>query len=59
VVRFSGPEHLRRDLIESIHEYRREQSEVLIGDFHADTFKPSESGFFRIGSGSLGGKARA
>jgi CheY-like chemotaxis protein len=55
---FSGPEHLRRDLIESIHEYRREQSEVLIGDFHADTFKPSESGFFRIGSGSLGGKAR-
>ena len=55
---FTGPEHLRRDLIESIHEYRREQSEVLIGDFHADTFKPSESGFFRIGSGSLGGKAR-
>jgi CheY-like chemotaxis protein len=55
---FSGPEHLRRDLIESIHEYRREQSEVLIGDFRADTFKPSESSFLRIGSGSLGGKAR-
>ena len=30
---FAGPEHLRRDLIESINEYRREQSEVLIGDF--------------------------
>jgi CheY-like chemotaxis protein len=55
---FSGPEHLRRDLIESIHEYRREQSEVLIGDFRADTFQPSESSFLRIGSGSLGGKAR-
>ena len=55
---FASPEHLRRDLIESIHEYRREQSEVLIGDFRADTFKPSESGFLRIGTGSLGGKAR-
>jgi hypothetical protein len=31
---------------------------VLIGDFRADTFKPSESSFLRIGSGSLGGKAR-
>ena len=55
---FNGPEHLRRDLIESINDYRREQSELLIGDFNADTFKPSESGFLRIGSGSLGGKAR-
>ena len=42
---FASPEHLRRDLIESIHEYRREQSEVLIGDFKADTFQPSESSF--------------
>ena len=55
---FPSPEHLRRDLIESINQYRREQSEVLIGDFRADTFKPSESNFLRIGSGSLGGKAR-
>src|SRR5579871_1366052 len=55
---FNGPEHLRRDLIESINEYRREQNEVLIGDFKPDTFKPSQSGFLRIGSGSLGGKAR-
>ncbi len=55
---FSGPEHLRRDLIESINDYRREQSEVLIGDFRADTFQPSESNFLRIGAGSLGGKAR-
>jgi CheY-like chemotaxis protein len=55
---FTGPEHLRRDLIESINDYRREQSELLIGDFNADTFKPSETGFLRIGAGSLGGKAR-
>ncbi|HTW59831.1 MAG TPA: PEP/pyruvate-binding domain-containing protein [Terriglobales bacterium] len=55
---FNGPEHLRRDLIDSINDYRREQNEVLIGDFKPDTFKPSESSFLRIGSGSLGGKAR-
>src|SRR5580692_9872100 len=55
---FDGAEHLRRDLIESINDYRREQNEVLIGDFKPDTFKPSESSFLRIGSGSLGGKAR-
>jgi CheY-like chemotaxis protein len=55
---FNGLEHLRRDLIESINDYRREQNEVLIGDFKPDTFKPSDSGFLRIGSGSLGGKAR-
>ena len=55
---FNGPEHLRHDLIESINDYRREQNEVLIGDFKPDTFKPSQSSFLRIGSGSLGGKAR-
>jgi hypothetical protein len=55
---FASPEHLRRDLIESINDYRREQSELLIGDFNADTFKPSETSFLRIGAGSLGGKAR-
>jgi len=55
---YDSPEHLRRNLIASINEYRREQSEVLIADFKADAFKPSESSFLRIGSGSLGGKAR-
>jgi Pyruvate phosphate dikinase, AMP/ATP-binding domain len=55
---FNGPEHLRGNLIESINDYRREQNEVLIGDFKPDTFKPSESSFLRISSGSLGGKAR-
>ena len=55
---FASPEHLRRNLIESINDYRREQSELLIGDFNAETFKPSETSFLRIGAGSLGGKAR-
>jgi len=55
---FETPEHLRRDLIASINDYRREQSELLIGDFNAETFKPSDSSFLRIGAGSLGGKAR-
>jgi CheY-like chemotaxis protein len=55
---FNGPEHLRSNLIESINDYRREQNEVLIGDFKADTYKPSQSSFLRIGAGSLGGKAR-
>jgi CheY-like chemotaxis protein len=55
---FASPEHLRHDLIESINGYRREQSELVIGDFNAETFKPSESSFLRIGAGSLGGKAR-
>ena len=33
VLDFNGAEHLRTDLIDSIKEYRREQNEVLIGDF--------------------------
>jgi CheY-like chemotaxis protein len=55
---FATLEHLRRDLIDSIAEYRNEQSQVLIGDFNASTFKSSEGFFLRIGGGSLGGKAR-
>ncbi len=55
---FSGPQHLRNDLIGSIIEYRREQNQVLIGDFNAAAFQPEESFFLRIGGGSLGGKAR-
>ncbi|MGH9645314.1 MAG: PEP/pyruvate-binding domain-containing protein, partial [Bryobacteraceae bacterium] len=55
---FPSLEALRQDLISSINEYRREQSEFLIGDFNAAKFK-AEGGFFlRMGSGSLGGKAR-
>jgi CheY-like chemotaxis protein len=55
---FATLEVLRRDLIDSINDYRREQKEVSIGDFDAATFKLGEAFFLRIGSGSLGGKAR-
>jgi CheY-like chemotaxis protein len=55
---FATLEVLRRDLIDSINDYRREQSEFLIGDFDAGTFKAGDAFFLRIGAGSLGGKAR-
>ena len=55
---FATLEVLRRDLIDSINDYRREQSEFLIGDFDAATFKAQDAFFLRIGAGSLGGKAR-
>ena len=55
---FANLEVLRQDLIQSIKDYRREQSEFLIGDFNAKTFKAGDAFFLRIGTGSLGGKAR-
>ena len=55
---FANLEVLRQDLISSINDYRREQSEFLIGDFNAATFKAGDAFFLRIGAGSLGGKAR-
>ena len=55
---FGTLENLRRDLIESIAEYRREQSQALIGEFNPATFQPNETFFLQIGGGSLGGKAR-
>jgi CheY-like chemotaxis protein len=58
VTDFPTVEGLRQNLVEAIGEYRREQSEILIGDFRADSFKPAEAQFLRIGAGSLGGKAR-
>jgi CheY-like chemotaxis protein len=55
---FPTVEDLRKNLIDSIAEYRREQSDVLIGDFNSAAFQSGGSYFLRIGSGSLGGKAR-
>ena len=55
---FASPEHLRRDLLASIAEYRQEQSETLVLDFDRETFDPSANFFARVGGGSLGGKAR-
>jgi CheY-like chemotaxis protein len=55
---FPSAEDLRQNLIDSIAEYRREQSDVLIGDFKPAAMQIGGSYFLRIGSGSLGGKAR-
>ncbi|GAB4247303.1 MAG: PEP/pyruvate-binding domain-containing protein [Thermoleophilia bacterium] len=55
---FPSAEEMRRDLIHTMEEYRREQRRTLIADFHRDTFDTTSS-FSRIGGGSLGGKARA
>jgi hypothetical protein len=58
VAEFATLEDLRRDLIRSIAEYRREQAETLVADFDRHTFDPGAAFFARIGGGSLGGKAR-
>ena len=55
---FATLEDLRRDMVDSIAQYRREQTQLLIGDFNAATFKAEGAFFLRMGGGSLGGKAR-
>jgi CheY-like chemotaxis protein len=50
-------EDLRQDLISSLHRYRRDRNRGMVADFDRATFDASSS-FTRIGSGSLGGKAR-
>jgi len=54
---FHDVEDLRRELVESIHEYRRRQNRGIVADFDPATFDPATS-FCRVGSGSLGGKGR-
>lgn len=55
---FGSPEDLRRDLIDSIANYRQQQNQVLVGDFQISNFKATPDFFLRLGGGSLGGKAR-
>ena len=54
---FPNMEALRQDLIHSINEYRREQSEFLIGDFNANTFKAGD--VFSARWGGLAGREGA
>jgi CheY-like chemotaxis protein len=54
---FGSVSAMRQDLIGSIAAYRRERSETVVTDFDRSSFDLS-SGFYRIGGGSLGGKAR-
>lgn len=48
---------LRKDLIQSLHNYRNIRQRGIIADFTKESFDP-DSSFARIGGGSLGGKAR-
>jgi CheY-like chemotaxis protein len=50
-------EDLRRDLIECIGIFRIERARGHVADFSREVFDPRD-GFARIGTGSLGGKAR-
>jgi CheY-like chemotaxis protein len=54
---YSSVEELREDLIKSLNNYRYLRQRGIITDFNKETFDP-QSSFARIGSGSLGGKAR-
>jgi CheY-like chemotaxis protein len=54
---FGGVEELRQYLIRSIAEYRREQGRGVVVDFERGRFD-STVPFTRVGSGSMGGKAR-
>ncbi|NQT26798.1 histidine kinase [candidate division KSB1 bacterium] len=54
---FSSIEDMRQDLIHTLREYRQIRQRGFITDFEQDLFDPKCS-LSRIGSGSLGGKAR-
>jgi len=54
---FDTVEDLRRHLVDTTRDYRRSQKRMVVADFDRATFDP-ETAFYRVGSGSLGGKAR-
>ena len=54
---FESLEHLREELIDDIRSYIEYRQRGLITEFNKDTFDTKDS-FARIGTGSLGGKAR-
>jgi CheY-like chemotaxis protein len=54
---YPSPQALRDDMIEAIADYRRDQSQAVVAVFDRSSFDLSTD-FYRIGDGSLGGKAR-
>jgi CheY-like chemotaxis protein len=54
---FGSPQALREDLIRAIASYRLVQARTLVTDFDRGDFDLSGD-FYRMGGGSLGGKAR-
>ncbi len=57
VTDFKSVSELRNLIIDSVKSYREMQSRGITTDFNKDTFD-HKYGFARLGSGSLGGKAR-
>jgi CheY-like chemotaxis protein len=57
VTDYPSIDSLRKDLVDSLHDYRNIRQRGIIADFVKESFDP-ESSFARIGGGSLGGKAR-
>jgi len=57
VSEFDSLEEMRLDLTRAIREYRRERDRGVVADFDRNEFDGS-SDLYRIGGGSLGGKAR-
>jgi CheY-like chemotaxis protein len=53
----NDPEKLRADLVQAIVDYRFERDQTVVADFDRNTFDLG-SDFYRLGGGSLGGKAR-
>lgn len=54
---FKSPKELRENLISAVKDYRLSRQRGVISDFDKTTFDRTSS-FARIGSGSIGGKAR-
>ncbi|HJS74277.1 MAG TPA: DUF5752 family protein, partial [Vicinamibacteria bacterium] len=54
---FESLEHLRQSVISSIAEYRNERNRGQVVDFDRELYD-ARATFYRIGGGSLGGKAR-
>ncbi len=57
VADYPSLEALRQHLIKSLREYRKIRQQGIITDFKKESFD-IQSGFARLGGGSLGGKAR-
>jgi CheY-like chemotaxis protein len=54
---FPSVSDLRNELIDALHQYREMRQQGVITEFRKETFDPNVS-FARVGTGSLGGKAR-
>jgi CheY-like chemotaxis protein len=54
---FETVEDLRREVLRAIRDYREQTRRGVVVDFDRETFNP-QTPFYRLGGGSLGGKAR-